>query len=68
MEIQPQSQSTTNISIDGKDKDISIKQNIIDYNNQINDKFLKNPNLKYKLDYKFASVFEVFTSCTDNKD
>ena len=30
MEIQPQSQSTTNISIDGKDKDISIKQNIID--------------------------------------
>ena len=50
---------------------LKSKQNIIKYNNKMNDKFIKEPNLKYKLkinyDYK-STIFEIFTSYLDNTD
>ena len=47
------------------------KENIIEYNNKIDYKFIKRPNLKYKLKTNFRGRiknFEIFTSYIDNTD
>ena len=50
---------------------LKSKQNIIEYNNKINYKFIKEPNLKYKLKTNYGNkftIFEIFTSYIDNTD
>ena len=50
---------------------LKSKQNIIEYNNKINYKFIKEPNLKYKLKTNYGDefpIFEIFTSYIDNTD
>ena len=51
---------------------LKSKQNIIEYNNKINYKFIKEPNLKYKLKTNYGkkfTIFEIFTSIyIDNTD
>ena len=66
MEIQSKAQTTINEPINKNDKDIPFRQKIIEYNNK--KKFTKESNLKYKLDYKYGSKYEIFTFFIDNKD
>ena len=50
---------------------LKSKRNIIEYNNKINYKFIKEPNLKYKLKTNYGNkftIFEIFTSYIDNTD
>jgi len=48
---------------------LKSKENIIEYNNKINYKCIKEPNLKYKLetnDGEKSTIFEIFKSYIDN--
>ena len=50
---------------------LSTNQDINEYNNKINYKFIKEPNLKYKLNTHYGdkfTKFETYTSFIDNKD
>ena len=50
---------------------LSMNQEINEYNNKINYIFIKEPNLKYKLNTHYGdkfTIFEIYTSCIDSKD
>ena len=56
------------INIDNIINKLVLKQDITEYNNKINYKFIKEPNLKNKSYFNYDTIFEIYTSYIDNKD